>query len=72
MRARSRVRVRHAWSMLTAAPRTPTTGNTLPWKDVQQRIGQLIRDKVIVGHSLWQDLSGGHLPSLGLSSVFGR
>ena len=62
--------MRHAWLVLTAPARS--AGNTLPWKDVQQRIGQLIRDKVIVGHSLWQDLSGGHLPSLGLSSVFGR
>ncbi|KAI0801007.1 ribonuclease H-like domain-containing protein [Fomes fomentarius] len=31
--------------------------NALPWKDVQQRVAQFIRDKIIVGHTLWQDLS---------------
>ncbi|KAI1793820.1 hypothetical protein LXA43DRAFT_1119982 [Ganoderma leucocontextum] len=33
------------------------TWSALPWKEVQQRIAQLIRDKIIVGHTLWQDLS---------------
>ncbi|KAI0778446.1 ribonuclease H-like domain-containing protein [Trametes elegans] len=32
-------------------------GNALPWKDVQQRVAQLVRDKILVGHTLWQDLS---------------
>ena len=33
----------------------------MPWKDVQQRVAQLIMGKIIVGHTLWQDLSGEHL-----------
>ncbi|EJF66937.1 ribonuclease H-like domain-containing protein [Dichomitus squalens] len=48
--------------------RTSTTGiqpedlqpggwSALPWKEVQARVAQLIRDKIIVGHTLWQDLS---------------
>ncbi|KAI0721382.1 ribonuclease H-like domain-containing protein [Cerioporus squamosus] len=47
--------------------RTSTTGiqasdlqpadNALPWKEVQQRVAQLIMGKIIVGHTLWQDLS---------------
>ncbi|RPD64829.1 hypothetical protein L226DRAFT_451356 [Lentinus tigrinus ALCF2SS1-7] len=46
--------------------RTSTTGiqasdlreeNTMPWKEVQQRVAQLIAGKIIVGHTLWQDLS---------------
>lgn len=32
--------------------------NVRPWKEVQQAVAQLIRDKIIVGHTLWQDLSG--------------
>ncbi|KAH9846842.1 ribonuclease H-like domain-containing protein [Lenzites betulinus] len=32
-------------------------GNAMPWKDVQDRVALLIRDKILVGHSLWQDLS---------------
>lgn len=35
-----------------------TLGNALPWKEVQQRVAQLIRDRILVGHTLWQDLSG--------------
>ncbi|TFK92785.1 hypothetical protein K466DRAFT_479927 [Polyporus arcularius HHB13444] len=46
--------------------RTNTTGiqasdltpdNAMPWKEVQQRVAQLITGKIIVGHTLWQDLS---------------
>ncbi|KAI0375266.1 hypothetical protein BV20DRAFT_960367 [Pilatotrama ljubarskyi] len=32
-------------------------GNAMPWREVQQRVAQLIRDKILVGHTLWQDLS---------------
>ncbi|KAI9060564.1 hypothetical protein FKP32DRAFT_1577974 [Trametes sanguinea] len=35
----------------------PVSGNALPWKEVQQQVAQLIRDKILVGHTLWQDLS---------------
>ncbi|KAH9944157.1 ribonuclease H-like domain-containing protein [Epithele typhae] len=32
-------------------------GRALPWATVQQQIGHLIKDKIIVGYTLWQDLS---------------
>lgn len=48
--------------MFCLCPTTLTGGCTendaRPWREVQQRVGQLIQDKIIVGYSLWQDLSG--------------
>ncbi|KAI0673399.1 hypothetical protein C8Q78DRAFT_969183 [Trametes maxima] len=32
-------------------------GRAMDWNDVQQRVAQLLRDKILVGHMLWQDLS---------------
>ena len=30
----------------------------MTWKEVQQKIAQLIRDKIIVGYALWDSLRG--------------
>jgi RNA exonuclease 4 len=30
----------------------------MKFNDVQREVAELIKDKVIVGHSLWNDLSG--------------
>lgn len=42
---------------LCSRPDAPLDG-ALPFATVQQQVAAVIRGKVIVGHSLWMDLSG--------------
>lgn len=44
--------------ILTGLPNTVASGDAWPFSTVQQHVANLIKDKVIVGHSLWFDLSG--------------
>jgi RNA exonuclease 4 len=40
----------------TASNSSPA--EALPFNSVQQRVSELIKGKVLIGHSLWNDLSG--------------
>lgn len=36
----------------------PPAGKARPFAEVQQSVADLIRGKVLIGHTLWHDLSG--------------